>query len=196
MGALQFKCLKGKDIEAYLADLANLRILVFYDYPYLYEGDLEYEKNYLKTYSACPQSFLVLVLDENKVVGASTASPLTHETADLKAPFITQGIDIDSVFYLGQSVLMPAYRGQKIGERFFAEREAEARKQNCTITSFCAVERPQDDPRRPADWHPLDQFWQRLGYRKHPELHTTISWKEIGEQEETSKTMIFWMKQL
>lgn len=196
MDSLQLKCIKGKELEAYIADLAALRIQIFRDYPYLYAGDVEYEKKYLSTYANCPNSFLVLILDQNQVIGASTAIPLKDETDAVQAPFLQQGINIQSVFYLGESVLLPAYRGQKIGERFFAERENEARKQACTITSFCAVERLQNDPRRPVSWHPLDKFWQRLGYHKRPELTTTFSWKEIGEQQETPKPMTFWMKQL
>jgi len=196
MSTLQFKRIKGKEIEAYINDIAALRIKIFHDYPYLYEGNAQYEKNYLKIYSDCPHSIVILVLDENKVVGASTALPLSSETGEVKAPFLTQGIDIDSVFYLGESVLLPSYRGQKIGERFFAEREAAAREQHCKTTVFCAVERPEDHPRRPQGWHPLDKFWQRLGYKKHPELHTFFSWKERDEREETLKPMVFWMKNL
>ena len=187
---------QGRDIESYIPNLAALRIKIFHDYPYLYEGDLTYEKSYLKTYSTSPDSLLVLVLDGEKVVGASTALPLTSETDDVKAPFIAAGFNVDSIFYLGESVLTQAYRGQKIGGRFFAEREAEAGRQGCSTTVFCAVERPPNHPRRPTDWHPLDTFWQRLGYHKHSELHTTFSWKEIGEQAETPKPMVFWMKQL
>jgi len=34
----------GVDLIPYIADLARLRIQVFRDFPYLYDGDLGYEK--------------------------------------------------------------------------------------------------------------------------------------------------------
>jgi hypothetical protein len=31
----------GKDLEKYISDLARLRIEVFHDFPYLYDGDYD-----------------------------------------------------------------------------------------------------------------------------------------------------------
>ncbi|WP_371413269.1 hypothetical protein [Methylophaga sp. SB9B] len=53
-----------------------------------------------------------------------------------------------------------------------------------------------DHPRRPAGFRPLDNFWRKRGYEKHPELHTTFSWKELDEEHESPKPMTFWMKKL
>ncbi len=188
--------LKGIELAPYITDLAALRISVFRAFPYLYDGNMDYEKKYLQTYINCPHANMVLVFDGKKVVGASTAIPLRDETGECKAPFLTANIDIDKIFYFGESVLLPEYRGQHIGKRFFAEREAAARENHCTITAFCGVERPANHPHRPADWHPLDNFWQQLGYQKHPEIHTTYSWKDLDENTESEKPMVFWMKQL
>ncbi len=188
--------LSGDEIQRYIPDLAALRIKIFHDYPYLYEGDLEYEKKYLQTYTRCPYSVLVLALDDSKVVGASTAIPLQYETEEIRNPFLVANMNVDRIFYFGESVLLHAYRGQKIGERFFAERESAAREQGYSVAAFCAVERPADHPRKSEDWHPLDAFWTRLGYVKHPELTTAFSWKEIGEEKETLKPMTFWIKHL
>jgi hypothetical protein len=43
--------LKGQDIIPFIPELAKLRIEIFKSYPYLYDGDLDYEHNYLNTYS-------------------------------------------------------------------------------------------------------------------------------------------------
>jgi hypothetical protein len=59
-----------------------------------------------------------------------------------------------------------------------------------------AVERPDDHPRRPPDHVPLDAFWQRRGYTKHPELLATYRWKDLDEPRETPKPMTFWLKRL
>ncbi|MBY0424025.1 MAG: GNAT family N-acetyltransferase, partial [Cytophagales bacterium] len=96
---LTFVTATGKDIEPYISDLGKLRISVFYDFPYLYEGDLAYEKQYLKVYSTHSQGFLFAVYDQKEMVGATTGIPLLFETSDIQAPFISHGIAIESVFY-------------------------------------------------------------------------------------------------
>lgn len=186
----------GKALEQYIPELARLRIEVFYDFPYLYDGDLDYEKEYLQTYINCPESVIVIAFDSDKVIGASTAIPMKYETDDVKRPFIKFGYNPDEIFYCGESVLNKNYRGLGIGVRFFEQREAHAEqlggfKHIC----FCCVERPLDHPRRPADYVPLDKFWNKRGYVKHPELTTTYVWKDLDEDKETPKPMTFWLKQ-
>jgi GNAT superfamily N-acetyltransferase len=182
--------LKGAEIIPYIPDLAKLRIEIFKSYPYLYQGNLEYETHYLQTYVKCPESVMVLVLD------ASTAIPLEFETAEVQKPFLDHHIKIRDVFYLGESVLKPEYRGQNIYRHFFTYREAAAKKYHCNITAFAAIERQIDDPRRPANYVPLDNIWEYFGYKKHPELCTYFEWTEIGESQQAPKPLIFWLKHL
>lgn len=172
--------------------MARLRIEVFRAWPYLYEGTPEYEAEYLQTYLRSSDSLAVLILDGERVVGASTALPLAHETEPFRAPFSRP----EDYFYLGESVLLPAYRGQGWGVRFFEEREAHARRLGYAHTCFAAVQRPAEHPLRPADYVPLDEFWGRRGYRKHPELTTTYAWQDVDQKRETDKPMTFWLKTL
>ncbi len=185
----------GADLIPYIPELARLRIEVFRDFPYLYDGDLDYERKYLQTYIDNPDSVIVLALDGEQVVGASTAIPMKYETDELKKPFLEQGYTLDEVFYCSESVLNKAYRGLGIGVRFFEEREAHADLLGgFKYLTFCCVERPLTHPRRPADYVPLDQFWQKRGYVKHPELKTSYRWKDLDDNEETDKPMTFWLK--
>jgi len=187
----------GNALIEYIPELARLRIEVFRDFPYLYDGTIEYEQKYLQTYIDHPYSVIVLAFDndDNSIVGASTAIPMRDETQELQKPFLEHGYDIDRVFYCSESVLNKNYRGLGLGVRFFEEREAHAAElggfQHIT---FCCVERPLDHPRRPADYVPLDKFWNKRGYFKHPELHTTYKWKDLDDTEETAKPMTFWLK--
>lgn len=185
----------GTALIEHISDLARLRIEVFRDFPYLYDGDFEYEKKYLQTYIDCPQSVIVLAFDGDEVVGASTAMPMKYETAEIQKPFIENGYNLDEVFYCSESVLNKNYRGLGIGVRFFEEREAHAAELGgFKHITFCCVERPIDHPRRPADYVPLDKFWNKRGYVKHPELHTEYVWKDLDDEEETAKPMTFWLK--
>ena len=194
---LTFKSLSGAALHQYIDQLAQLRMQVFRDFPYLYDGDAAYEARYLSTYIEAPDSIIVLAYDGDKAMGASTGVPLKYETAEVKQPFIEAGFDPECIFYCGESVLLPAYRGQGAGVAFFDYREAHAKTiKGITQSYFCAVQRPADHPARPADFQPLDTFWQHRGYQKCADLTTTFSWKEVGEYEESAKPMTFWMKAL
>lgn len=188
---------RGSEIASVVEDLGKLRIAVFRDYPYLYEGTLDYEKDYLQIYVKAPRSFLFAVYDGTEMVGATTCIPLSDETADVRLPFEKAGFDINSIFYFGESILLPAYRGLGLGHRFFDEREAHARSfGSYQMTCFCAVERAEDHPSKPLDYRPNDVFWTKRGYQKEPALQSTFEWPDIGQTQSTPKKMVYWCRQL
>jgi GNAT superfamily N-acetyltransferase len=194
---LRIERFPGQQAGHFVEALARMRIAVFREFPYLYDGSEQYEARYLRTYVQAPDSLIVLVFDGERVVGATTALPLEHETEEIRRPFIEHGYDITRVFYFGESVLLPEYRGRGLGVRFFEERERHASAlERFEWTTFCAVQRPVDHPRRPPNYIPLDGFWTKRGYTRHPELHTELSWKDLDEPAESSKPMIFWLKRL
>jgi len=187
----------GAALAARIPDLARLRIRVFRDYPYLYDGTEAYEAEYLRTYTAAAQAMAVIAREGNTVVGASTGVPLAHEDAAFRAPFEALGIDPSTVFYCGESVLLPEWRGRGIYRAFFDGREAFARALGgiCTM-AFCGVVRPDNHPLRPAGWVPLDAVWRHFGYAPEPRLQTTYGWKDIDQKESTAHPMLFWIKDL
>ncbi len=193
---MELRTVGGADIAPYLDDVARLRIAVFREWPYLYDGSAAYEARYLQDYVDCPDSTLVLALDDGRVVGASTALPLAAAESEFQAPFREQGLDPAAYYYLAESVLEPDYRGQGAGHRFFDEREAAARRLGFSHATFCAVVRPEDHPRRPADYRPLDGFWRKRGYTRAEGLVCQFPWPDIGERQETLKPLQFWWRRL
>ncbi|GLR67395.1 GNAT family acetyltransferase [Acidocella aquatica] len=173
-----------------------MRVCVFREFPYLYDGNTAYEQTYLRTYAQAPGAAVVVAWDGEHVAGASTCLPLAAETPNVQKPFLDAGVDISKVFYFGESVLERAYRGQGIGVKFFDAREAQARATGHAITTFCAVQRPADHPLRPAGYVPLDEFWHHRGYTKRPDLTCVMSWRDVGAAVESEKTMTFWTKTL
>lgn len=195
--AISVRRLSGRQLEPFIADLARLRIEVFRDFPYLYDGTPEYEEKYLQTYVKSPDSVIVLALDGDKVIGASTGLPMEDETEEFQKPFVENGYDPRKIFYCGESVLLKAYRGRGIYKEFFQGREGHARGLGrFDYCSFCCVQRPEDHPLRPAGYVPLDAVWSKFGYVKHPELATTYTWKDVDQATETAKPMVFWMKSI
>ncbi len=191
---LSFRVLRGAELEPYLDALGGLRISVFREYPYLYDGELACERDYLRTYSEAAGSLVCLVMDGEQPVGATTCVPLSQEGPEFQAPFLELGWDITKICYFGESILLPQYRGRGIGKEFFRIREAHSHQLGLPITAFCAVDRPEDHPACPADYRPLDVFWKSRGYTKTPELQAKFTWKEVGEEVETTKRLTFWIR--
>ncbi|REL37830.1 GNAT family N-acetyltransferase [Rhodohalobacter sp. SW132] len=195
--SLSIKTVTGSRLMPYTDSLASLRIEVFREFPYLYDGSQEYELSYLKTYLNSENSIAVLVMDGDQVVGASTGLPMTDEEEDFRRPFQKHGLNPENYFYCGESILKREYRGRGIYRRLFEERESHAKKiSGIHFTCFCAVQRPDDHPLRPDDYQPLDPIWQKYGYKKKPELRTTYRWKDIDEESESDKIMVFWVKEI
>ena len=188
--------LTGSALQAALGDLAALRIAVFAAYPYLYAGSERYEREYLAEFTAAPDAVLVAAFDGQRIVGAATASPLLAQDDYIREPFGRAGIDPAPVFYFGESVLLPDYRGRGIGHAFFDHREAAARAWGASQASFCAVVRAEDHPARPAGYVPLVAFWMRRGYAPVPGLKGQFHWREHGEAADSAKPMQYWMRSL
>jgi GNAT superfamily N-acetyltransferase len=188
---------KGREIESVFDDLAALRIAVFRDYPYLYEGTVDYEKQYLTTYAASERAFLFAVYDGAKMVGATTCIPLADETTEVRKPFENSEFSVGEVFYFGESILLSQYRGMGLGHRFFDEREAHARSFGTfKFTCFCSVDRGENHIAKPKNYRPNDIFWLKRGYAKDTSLQSQMEWPDIGESESSSKTMTFWIRRL
>ncbi len=194
---IKIRAFTGSAIKTYLSTVARLRVEVFRDYPYLLEGDIEHESQYLKKFASCKDAILVLVFDGSEIVGASLGIPLEHESDLIKKPFKEKKLDTASYYYFGESTLLKKYRGRGIGHHFFDQREAHVQKlKRYKQIAFCCVVRPEDDSRIPNDYLPLDDFWKKRGYVKHPEMLTMITWKDIGKTKPSVKPMVFWIKSL
>lgn len=194
---MEFRIYRGFQIEEVADALARLRITIFKDFPYLYDGDMAYEQEYLKTYINSPSSLVFIVLEDAEIIGATTCIPIMDETQEVQAPFLKLGYDLSKIIYFGESILLKKYRGRGIGNIFFDTREKYARSlEFFELICFCAVQRPSSHPLTPHNYNPLDNFWLSRGYNKSEELKTEFSWRDLGESTETQKTMQFWVKKI
>ncbi|MCY6379597.1 GNAT family N-acetyltransferase [Hoeflea prorocentri] len=196
MTEITLRTLTGAALTDALDDLAHLRITVFHEWPYLYEGDMDYERNYLAKFAGSKGAVIIGAYDGDRLVGAATAAPLADHFDDFAGPFSKHGLKAEDFFYFGESVLLPEYRGHGIGVRFFEEREKAAQAEGFDRIVFCGVMRPDDHPMRPADYVPLDTFWRNRGYEKMDGIVCDFPWRDIGDGEETRKPMQFWSRTL
>lgn len=193
---IEVRALTGTELEAHLDDVARLRIAVFRDWPYLYDGTLEYEREYLKTYRDNEGALLVGAFDAGMLVGASTSTFMEDHAEGFSAPLARIGLPAGSILYGAESVLLPAYRGQGLGHRFFDLREAHARAHGRSHVAFCSVVREGSHPMRPATYRTNDAFWRGRGYAPLPGVLAEFAWKDLGDTGETVKPLQFWMRAL
>jgi GNAT superfamily N-acetyltransferase len=187
---------RGEAARPFLPAVAALRIEVFREWPYLYDGSAAYEERYLAGYAASPSSLIAVARDGDQVVGAATAMPLFGHSDDVVPPLAAAGFDPATVYYFGESVLKASHRGRRIGHGFFDAREAAARELGFRWAAFCAVQRPSDHPARPPDHRPHDEFWGKRGFVRRPDIVGHFAWRDVGDAAETVKPMTFWIKEL
>lgn len=193
---IELRRLEGINLSSALMEIAQLRIEVFREWPYLYQGDLDYERRYLQPYVDSEHAIVIGVYDGDRLVGVSTGTPMVDHSDDFAAGFAKTDYTLEQIFYCAESILLPPYRGKGIGHRFFDAREAHAKQLGFRFSAFCAVERGKDHPARPSSYRPLDGFWRSRGYAPLPEVIAHFAWKDIDDRVETVKPMQFWIKSI
>jgi len=193
---LAIRALTGADLDRFLPDVARLRMQVFRDWPYLYEGSFEYEHRYLQSYRDSAGAILVGAFDGSSLVGVATGTPMEDHADDFARAFESTGYALGDIFYCAESVLLPEYRGKGIGHAFFDEREAHARRLGRRYAAFCAVVRPDNHPLKPIGHRPLDLFWRKRGYEMLPGVFAEFQWTDINQKEQSRKKLQFWIREL
>lgn len=194
--AVEIRILRGAAMQEVIASFAALRVTVFREFPYLYDGDPKNEARYLAAYGQHPQAILVGAWDGDRLVGAATGMPLSAH-GDAAALRLPKGDpQLGDVYYCAESVLLPEYRGQGIGHAFFDHREAQARDCGFGWTAFAAVIRPETHPLRPETYRPLDGFWRKRGYAPLVGSRLRFDWTDIDQQASSSKELQLWLRRL
>jgi GNAT superfamily N-acetyltransferase len=193
---VRFTTYTGAAIAHTLRDFQRLHVTVFYDWPYLYDGDPA-AMPYIAPYTEKPRAALFLGRAAGRPIGLATCLPLEDESASVQAPFRARGWDVRRFFYFGEGVLLKEWRGQGLGKRLFALRESHARAvSTADYAVFCSVRRPPNHPLRPADAHTNDAFWRGRGYQPLDGMACTMTWRDRGVSEEAPHTLDFWIKSL
>ena len=194
---MEIRTLRGPaEITPAIPHLARLRIEVFHEWPYLYDGSMEEEEEYLSHFANSHGACVGLAVHNGRVVGATTAEPFNSAHADFRSPFEDAGLDTSGIFYFGESVLLPEFRGLGVGHAFFDLRETAAMEWGAHMTAFCAVQRPDKHPLKPTDYRPLDSFWKSRGYQRRDDLVCSFKWRDRNQTAQTVKPLMFWLRTL
>ena len=185
----------GAEIGAFIEPLGRYRIEIFREFPYLYDGDMEYERTYLSRYLKSEEGFLLLGQDVSGIACACTGIPLKHEMDEFKAPFIQHGVSVADKFYLGEIMIRKDVRSQGLGTRLMKlALNTIARTGKYQHVVLCTVIRPPHHPLKPAGYQFNDNLWRKVGFSKLTNHQVFFSWKDLGDAHETMKPMNYWIK--
>lgn len=196
MKEIKIQLFKGSEILPYLAYIAKFRSTIFREYPYLYESKAKFEEEYVRNYAKSKNSLFIIAKDQDRVIGCLTSTAAIDVLHEVWAEAL-RAIPVDSLFYLGDLLILKEYRNQRLGTKMYDlfEKTVREGKKYSQIT-FHEIVRPKDDPKRPKQYHSLDPFWEKRGYVKHPELISHVPYREIGDSAETPHIMVYWIKNL
>lgn len=194
---LKIRTLTGPEARSQFDQIAEMRLRNFKEFPYLYKGNKEYEWEYLNnSYFCSPSAQILLVEDDQKIVGFSNTICLTEEIDHFKKPFIEQHLNTDDYFYIGEVILDPLYRGKSLFyniSRWIAERAVQG---NYKYMLCYSVMRDDLDPRRPYAFQPVEKIWQKLGFVKDSRLTVSCTWPQIDTNKEEENKLAAWVRKI
>lgn len=194
---MQIIIVNGSQALSYMNDIADLRICCFREYPYLYDGTVQGEQEYLEIYFRTENSVFVIVIENQKVVGVITGIPIEEFLSPLLNLLDENEIATDSIFYFGDMILCKRLRGKGIGHQMYKKFEEWVRsKKKYKEIVGCTIIRPYDDLRKPKNYVSLDGYWIKKGFVKHPKLVVWFPWREVGTNKEIQHPLCIWSKNL
>ncbi len=191
------RILTGDDARHHGQKIAGFRNDMFREFPYLYEGSDTNEQEYLDICFRSSQSVILLIYAGEKCVGFSSIIPLEEEINEIKAPFIAADIDMNQYLYIGEFMVLPAYRkGIKLAQSVADFYEDYAHRLGRKNLVFMTVQRPNDHPMRPANYRSLEPLWRHRGYQKRDDMCVHLSWAQIPTGLDEKNHLDIWEKSL
>lgn len=198
---ITYKFLIGQEMLPYIQTVSEMRIMEFQNYPYLYKGNFEYEKDYMTGFAHDTKSCLGLAQYGNEIIGICTGMPLQSDAEilrDAEQSYKKANKDPLLYYYFGEFIVLPKYRGLGISKQLANAMESLAKKYGFSKACLLTVIRPINDARKPANYVSTDQVWRALGFT--PDKQTIdYHWPTIlesGEIKDILNPMQFWSKDL
>jgi len=193
--------LSGEAIHQALDAIAELRITVFREFPYLYDGSPEYERSYLEGLAKDPSALVVVAESEGKIIAAATSLPLagsadiTQNTGALDL-FRNQGLDPNGFYYFSEIVVLPAFRKFGIAKSFYERRCKFAQEHGLEHLCFAAI-LPEPHHQAPATYFSPHPLWRKMGFEPKEALTILYTWPTLqtdGTTREETHSLRFWVK--
>lgn len=197
----RFLKLHGSEACRYFAPLVELKLATFAKFPYLYKGDIDSERAWLETYLRSDSSIILIVEHDGKIIGASTGIGGQDEDENYRKPFLDRGIDPATIFFYGESMVLPKYRGIGLGKVFYEQREKYARSlPGIKASAMCILQRGSEHPLAPATFDRsrdnYERIWEGRDFAALPNVTAAAEWQDLDTGVPTEKTFQVWLKLL
>lgn len=186
------------DLKPYLPFIAEQRINVYREYPYLYEGKLIEEIEYLEWFSRLKDSAVVIAFYNDEPVGFIAATALTAFDEHFKGScdlFRAAGLPYQNYYYFSDAIVMPEHRHKSLLTHMAQAIEEHA--QILGYTAGCFVcESHQKHVLKPNDYKELDSIFKKQGYTK-TDMIISYYWATRladGSSEIQTHAMNYWIK--
>ncbi len=196
MQALETKILHGAKSQIYAELIAQLRIELFAEFPYLYKGTMDHDLSYLSVYFNSPNSSIILFFDKEELVGYSSSIPLSEEWDVIKEPFITNGLDLSKYLYVGEVMVKEGYRSWHLVHKILEIHNKKAAYYGFPYLAALTIDRPDDHPCKPVNYRTHDKLWQRFGWQKSSSLKARFDWEQIDTNRKELNDLSVWIKTL
>lgn len=195
---IRFEQARGAEIQRYIPDIIRLSDSFYSLYPYLYDGIQSNEEFYLRLYARWPDTLAIMVFDKDKAVGYAIGGPIK----DLPTPvrqetFQAYGYSPETVFLLGEIVLLEPYRGRHIGTKMVQQIESFAKDVvKCNAITLMQINEDFVEMPKPKNYQNGEKFFLKQGYKPYKNFYFDIGWRNIGDAEESTHRLFYWIKPL
>lgn len=196
MSELDIKILHGNEAKPFLNDIAQMRIEMFREFPYLYDGSIEYERNYLEGYFSSPSSTIILGFSGKRLIAFSSSIALNDEMDEIKQPFIDQKLPLKDYFYIGEMMIQPEFRGKGLLRQFFDTQENYAKQNGYKHSVFMTVRRSDEHIERPEDYKDIAPIWRHFEYEILPNMQIDMPWQRVDTGKEEMNVLDVWYKKI
>ena len=191
---MRIATLTGDAIVPHLAEIGALRIAVFREWPYLYDGYADYESRYLARYSV-PRAAVIAAFDGDRVVGAATCLPLDDAGDSVRRGFAAAGLDSAGYFLFRRKRAAAGVSRARHRRGVLQGAGGGGRRlRHRHVLRGTARRRRSAPAGRPTG--PLHEFWHHRGYAEQPELFCEMTWQDVGDAAPTPHRLNFWSKAL
>lgn len=187
---IKYEILQGEKIQSRLSEIIILCDTIYRQYPYLYNGDDAGYTEYVRSYSASPNSVVILAFANDEAIGIAMGMPMKETREYYTAPFTAHYMDVNDIFYLGEFGIKPEHHQLGISFDMYRQFEEIVRAtQKFSTIAFWEI-------LNPMKCEELHQAYRATGFSYHPELSFELWWQNIGETNESAHLAQYWIKSL
>ena len=194
---LLFQLLIGVEAKAFIKDIANLRIEIFKEFPYLYAGTIENELPYLDRYISNENGHIILIKNiENNIVGFSSSIPLEDEDESMLQPYLENNLNPKDFLYCGEAIMYKEYRGGGSLKTLLDYHIKIAKKLNKKYLTMMTIDRADNHPSKPENFYSVDNMLEKYEYKKMQNAKIKYSWKSSLNNHESENSLSIWYKEI